>query len=401
MKFIQEKHQGITTILAFALIPLSGFATDIYIPSLPAMSKDLHVSGAAVQLSLIFFLVSSGISQFFIGSLLDSFGRYRPGLIALAGFIISSILIAVSHQIYVIYLMRIVQGITVATIVVGKRAYFMDTYSGNKLKQYTSLFSIIWAAAPIVAPFIGGYLQEVFGWAANFYFLAILTGVIFVLELIYGGESLNSFQLFKLQPILKIYQQTLRTADFTLGLLLISLAYSIMIIYGMSSPFVIEHVFHRSAVVTGYCSLLSGTSLMTGGIISKLLIKRSIIKKLVIAIVLQVTLAITMLISGHYFSDLITFVGFTLFIHLLSGFIFNSVFAYCLERFHTNAGIVSGVTGGSLHLLTSILSYGIVNLIVIRNQELLGGAFLTFTLLAGIMVMFFYRAVKSRQPLPA
>jgi DHA1 family bicyclomycin/chloramphenicol resistance-like MFS transporter len=339
MKFIQEKHQGITTILAFALIPLSGFATDIYIPSLPAMSKDLHVSGAAVQLSLIFFLVSSGISQFFIGSLLDSFGRYRPGLIALAGFIISSILIAVSHQIYVIYLMRIVQGITVATIVVGKRAYFMDTYSGNKLKQYTSLFSIIWAAAPIVAPFIGGYLQEVFGWAANFYFLAILTGVIFVLELIYGGESLNSFQLFKLQPILKIYQQTLRTADFTLGLLLISLAYSIMIIYGMSSPFVIEHVFHRSAVVTGYCSLLSGTSLMTGGIISKLLIKRSIIKKLVIAIVLQVTLAITMLISGHYFSDLITFVGFTLFIHLLSGFIFNSVFAYCLERFHTNAGL--------------------------------------------------------------
>ena len=35
--YIKEKNQKIATILAFALIPLSGFATDIYIPSLPTM----------------------------------------------------------------------------------------------------------------------------------------------------------------------------------------------------------------------------------------------------------------------------------------------------------------------------------------------------------------------------
>ena len=145
MKRIKEKHQGITTILAFALIPLSGFATDIYIPSLPAMASDLHASSAAVQLSLILFMVSSGISQLFIGSLLDSFGRYHLWRIALAGFIISSLVIGFSHQINLIYLMRVIQGIAVATIVVSKRAYFIDTYSGDKLKHYTSLFSIIWA----------------------------------------------------------------------------------------------------------------------------------------------------------------------------------------------------------------------------------------------------------------
>ncbi|WP_431217207.1 hypothetical protein ACQ86N_23335 [Puia sp. P3] len=38
MRIIKENHQGISTILAFALIPISGFATDIYIPSLPAMA---------------------------------------------------------------------------------------------------------------------------------------------------------------------------------------------------------------------------------------------------------------------------------------------------------------------------------------------------------------------------
>ena len=57
MKFIKENHHGISTILAFALIPLSGFATDIYIPSLPSMATDLNVSNAAVQLSLLIFMI--------------------------------------------------------------------------------------------------------------------------------------------------------------------------------------------------------------------------------------------------------------------------------------------------------------------------------------------------------
>jgi len=46
--YIKEKNQGIATILAFALIPLSGFATDIYIPSLPTMAGEMDVSNVQV-----------------------------------------------------------------------------------------------------------------------------------------------------------------------------------------------------------------------------------------------------------------------------------------------------------------------------------------------------------------
>lgn len=67
MKNLKENHQGFCTILALALIPLSGFATDIYLPSLPSMAKDLHVSASAIQLSLVFFMFSLGVSQIFIG----------------------------------------------------------------------------------------------------------------------------------------------------------------------------------------------------------------------------------------------------------------------------------------------------------------------------------------------
>lgn len=394
MKFIKENHQGISTILAFALIPLSGFATDIYIPSLPAMATDLNVSNAAVQLSLLIFMIASGSSQWFVGSLLDSFGRYRIGLGALVVFTLASLSIAVSHHIQLIYLMRVVQGICVSLIVVGKRAYFVDMYSGEKLRHYTSMFSIIWATAPIIAPFLGGYLQTAFGWQANFYFLGIATFALLLLELKYGGESLKSFHPFKLDPILKVYGSMMKTSDFSLGLVLIALCYSMVIVYGMTSPFIIEHVYEFSPVVTGYCSLLSGLSLMLGGIISKSLIKKPFNQKIVTAISIQLLAIVGMISISAHFPNLYTLMVFTIIIHMASGFIFNNVFAYCLGRFSKNAGIASGITGGSLYVITSILSYGIGNAIAIRTQTVLAEAYLV---LAIVLVIVFFLFSRARQ----
>lgn len=214
MRTLKKNHQGMSTILAMSLIPLSGFATDIYLPSMPAMAEYLNVSTAEIQLSLVLFMFSTGISQLFIGTILDSFGRYKINLASLAIFSLASFAIAVIPNIYVIYLMRILQGITIAFIVVGKRAYFVDLYTGDKLKSYISLFAIIWACAPIMAPFIGGYLQKIFGWQSNFYFLGILSIVFLILEIIYSGETLQQFQLFKFKSIIRTYVDMSKNKDF-------------------------------------------------------------------------------------------------------------------------------------------------------------------------------------------
>jgi len=389
MRTISQNHQGVSTILAFALIPISGFATDIYIPSLPAMAGQLHVSNAAIQLSIVLFMVSSGISQLFVGSLLDSFGRFRLGIAALFIFTLASFVIALSHNIYIIYAMRILHGITVAFIVVGKRAYFMDIYAGEKLKHYTSLFSIVWACAPIIAPFLGGYLQASFGWQSNFYFLGFLALGIMILELIYSGESLKNYHPFRFRAIVGVYSSMLKAGDFTLGLVIIALSYSMLVVFGMTSPFIIEHLFHYSPIVSGYCALLSGVSLMTGGIINKILIRKHLVKKVLIAVSLQLIVAIIMIFVSGWKSNIFTFMPFVVLIHLGAGFIFNNVFAYCLGRFTKNAGVASGITGGSLFMITSFFSYGIVGAIAIKNQGLLGVVyFLLAALLLGALMLF-------------
>ncbi len=391
MKVLKDNHQGFSTVLALALIPLSGFATDIYLPSLPAMAKDLHVSTSAIQLSLVLFMFSTGVSQLFIGSILDSFGRFKISIVSLALFSLTSFVIALVPDIHVIYAMRIIQGITIALIVVGKRAYFVDLYSGEKLKGYISLFAIIWACAPIMAPFLGGYLQSVFGWKSNFYFLGALSLIFLILELIYSGESLKHFHPFKAKPIAMAYSNMLKTVDFTVGLIIIGLCFGLVVIYSLSSPFIIERVFGYSPVVTGYSSLLSGFSVMMGGIIAKSLIKAPLVKKVVSALTIQVILVLFMILTAPYESNLYTLVGFTICIHISGGFIFNIIYGYCISLFSKNAGIGSGLTGGAMYMVSSVFSYGFANLYSVKSQALLGVANISLITIIGILFLVFNR----------
>jgi MFS family permease len=392
MRLIKEKNRGIATILAFALIPLTGLATDVYLPSLPSMAADLHVSSGAIQNTLLVFLVSTGLSQLFVGSLLDSFGRFRISIAALVLFSLASFVIANTHSIYVLFAMRAIHGVAVAIIVVGRRAYFLDTFTGEKLKNYTSMLSIVWATAPIVAPFIGGYLQTAFGWHGSFYFLGSFTVLILVLDLIFGGESLKTFSPFKPAAILKTYGSMLKTKDYVLALVIMGVSYSILMVYGMTSPFIIEHLYHYSPVVTGYSSLLSGVALMLGGIISKSIIHRSLDKKIPAAMGLQAMFAAGMIaVSSLWLSNLYTLLVFVMMLNVGAGFVFNNLFSYALGRFQGHGGIVSGLTGGSLFIITSIFSYGSVNGLGIKTQTSLAVAYLVFVLLGVIAFMLFQR----------
>ena len=323
---MKQHNQGVATILAFALIPLSGFATDIYIPSLPTMARDLNVGSIEVPLTLSLFLISYGVSQLFVGSFLDSFGRYKPSLYALVIFALSCIVVATTQNIYLIYLMRIIHGITVGIVVVAKRAYFVDLYSGEKLKHYLSLFTIIWSAGPIVAPFVGGYLQTSLGWESNFYLLAGLAVILALLEYIYSGETLVHATEFHLDKIVKIYRQMLSTASFTLGLVMLGLAYCMVMIYNMTGPFIIENHLRLSPVVAGYSSLILGLAWMSGGFIGKATINRPFHQKLVVNLFLQVLFVLAMLLSLQWISNLYTIVFFAFIIHVAAGYTFNNYF---------------------------------------------------------------------------
>ena len=390
MKTIKEEHRRIVNILSFSLIPLAGFATDIYLPSLPSMTLSLHASASQIQLSLLLFMASAGVSQLFVGSLLDSFGRYRLSNSALFIFSIASFLIGLFPDLHVLYLMRIVQGVAASFVLVARRAYFMDTYSGDQLKRYTSLFSIIWATAPIIAPFLGGYLQKAFGWQSSFYMLGILPLVILVLTIKYGGESAKDLQPLRVKPLLGVYSSLLTTKDFALALVILGLNYGMVLLFGMASPFIIEHQWHQTPVVTGYCALVSGVAMMAGGIISRSMLRIPLEKKLPIALGIQLTSgAFAIIISMSGLTNIYVMMSIVILQHGVAGFVFNNLFAYSLGRFSRNAGIVAGMTGGASYIISSFSSYGTASFFAITNQTMLALGYLFLNLCVVITYSFF------------
>lgn len=400
MNSLKKSHGIISTILAFALIPLSGFATDIYLPSFPTMAKLFGTSQADIQLSLVVFVVSGGIGQLFVGSLVDSFGRYRLNLVALLIFAASNFVVANAHSIEVLLSMRVIQGVTVALIVVSKRAFLIDLYSGDKLKNYTSMLTIIWATAPIAAPFIGGFLHEYFGWQSNFYFLGAVTLVLVALELLYSGETIKEYHPFNLSSLMQVYSAKLTTPDFVISIVILGLSFSLVMMYNMASPFIIEQVFDGSAITTGNCSLLSGMALLTGGMLSKSMINKPLVHKMRIVGPVLVGLPIVLIVLATYFPSLYLMMAIVLPLHLLGGFTFNSFYAYALGRFTTYAGITSGLTGAGNYIITSLLMFTMSNALHVDDVVTLGiGYLILATLLVLAFVLFYWtkRAVVLSQ----
>ncbi|RBL89931.1 MFS transporter [Chitinophaga flava] len=387
LKRIKESNIGIATLLAFAMIPMSGFATDIYIPSLPGMTSALGISNGQAQLTLSLFLISYGLSQLFVGGLLDSYGRYRISMVSMLLFCLSCVIIANTHNLYVVYAMRILHGITIAAMVVSKRAFFVDLYSGEKLKHYLSFFTIIWSTGPIVAPFIGGYLEVSFGWESNFYFLGGFAAVLFVLEAIFGGETIHETTPFHPAKIFSIYMGMVRTGSFTLGIGMLGLAYSMVMVYNMSGPFIIEHYFNLSPVVTGYCSLFLGFAWMAGGFLGKGLINKPFVRKMNINVLLQFVAACALLLTFGLFSQLWTILAFAFLVHVGAGFTYNNYFTFCLQKFPKNAGIAGGLTGGLCYVIVSILSAGIIYVLPVQDGRNLSLSYIVL-ILASALVMY-------------
>ena len=360
------------------------------------MASTLNVTEIKIQFTLTLFLISYGLAQLFVGSLLDSFGRYKINLMSLVIFTAASLIIANTTNIYLIYAMRIIHGITVGAIVVSKRAFFVDMYSGDKLKHYLSMFSIIWATAPIIAPFAGGYLQSYFGWHANFYFLSIFSLIILILEILFSGETIKQKMKFNIKTIGIIYSGMIKTASFTLGIMMLGLSYSMVMIYNMTGPFVIEHQLGLSPLVAGYSSLILGAAVMVGGLLGKATIDKPFNKKLFINLFVQLIFALFMLFTIGIVSNLYVLVCFAFLIHASSGYTFNSFFTYCLSRFPKNAGIAGGLTGGINYVVVSILSYGIIYFIPAEDTANLNYSYL---ILIALSLVVMYVISKFKEPI--
>ncbi|REC61492.1 MFS transporter [Chryseobacterium pennae] len=392
-----EKRIRLITIMAFVSIPLSGFVTDIYLPSFPSMAKEMMVSEKDIQITLTSYLLSYGVSQLFVGGILDSIGRYRPKLLALFILILSSLLITMTNSILLICLLRILQGAAVSVLVVATRAIFVDIYDSERVKHYLSYFTIAWSCGPILAPFLGGYLEKLFNWHANFYFLAFYAGFLFLFEWFFSGESLLQKKKLDLSENISLYSMMLKNKIFMLGIIILGLSYSIVMLFNITGPFIIENTFHFTPVVIGYCTLILGFSWMIGGFIGKRRLTLDFKPRILQPILLQLVLIAGLIITSYFFESLYIMIPFAFFIHICSGILFTSFFTTSMLYFPKNAGTAGGLMGGLVYVITSVTSFIISVSGTVTEQKGLSWRYLIIAVLLLGVILIMNQAVKKEK----
>jgi MFS family permease len=111
---------------------------------------------------------------------------------------------------------------------------------------------------------------------------------------------------------------------------------------------------------------------MIGGTVSRMLISKPFVKKLIVAAVLQLAAVAVLITLTSFYQSLPTLLLYVFLVHSTGGFIFNNLMSYCLIRFPQYAGKAAGLVGGGFSVVTSILSSLLVNFLSITNQTVLG-----------------------------
>jgi DHA1 family bicyclomycin/chloramphenicol resistance-like MFS transporter len=159
-------------LLLTALVAFQAISTDLYLASLPTMTRVFATTEARVQLTLSVFLLGSALMQLAYGPLSDRFGR-RPVLrFGIALYVAASLACAAAPTVEMLIVFRLLQAIgSCAGVTIG-RAVVRDLYQPTVAAKVLAYMSAAMALAPILGPMLGSWMTIAFGWRANFLFLS-------------------------------------------------------------------------------------------------------------------------------------------------------------------------------------------------------------------------------------
>ncbi|WP_037154273.1 multidrug effflux MFS transporter [Rhizobium freirei] len=157
-----------------ALMGFASISTDLYLPAMPDMGRELGADAGSIELTVSGFLIGFSLGQLFWGPIGDRYGRRLPIAIGLLLFVLGSAGCAISTTAGMMVVWRVVQAAGACAGVVLSRAMVRDLYAGERAAQMLSTLITVMALAPLLGPIAGGQILAYAGWRAIFW---VLVGV--------------------------------------------------------------------------------------------------------------------------------------------------------------------------------------------------------------------------------
>lgn len=379
--------------LANFTVPLAGFGTDIYLPSLPDLATVFQTSNASVKLTITAYVFAMAVAQLFAGPVSDAWGRKKIILVAIITQILAMLAIVYSPDIETFIIARFFHGLSAGFMIVPARAILNDCFKAEELKKMFNYLTISFALAPILAPFVGGFCQQYLSWKAGFYFLLIYAAILFVTISLSLTETLEKKSKLSLKHLIHNYQVILKHRVFLLGSVLVGILYGYTALFNVLGPFIFQSHLHFSPLVYGYIALSVGLAWFLGNLTNRIFFSISTWLKVKLALTLHGLAVVMVLLSAcfHRYDAAVILISILMLV-FASAIIFPIVLGECLMLFPAMAA-------SSNACLFSItwLGFGtytvLATLIVVDTLLPLGLAFL------GIFLMSFMVVKTWRQAL--
>ena len=345
--------------LVVFMTPLSGAGVDIYVPSLPSMTEYFQTTPALIQLTITFYLLGYGAAQLAMGAASEVLGRRPVVIVGSLVYAATALGVALAPSVTILLAFRLLQGVALSATGTLNRSILTDTFRGAELAKASNAMTLAWALGPIVAPVLGAWLHERFGWQSCFWFLAAYALVLFVLLLTSLPETIAHRRPLELAALTRELGSFLKDRVFVAAALVLALMYSYITVFSMVAPFLVQVVLHYPAATYGWIGLGMGVCWFAGNSVNRVLLghgrrhRLAVTGAFLLAALGPLSMLVLSLVVPLSLGLIVIPTGLLLF---SGGLLFPNLFTVALSRSGAAAGIASAVLGTLFILGTSLIS---------------------------------------------
>ncbi|KAK0100732.1 hypothetical protein ONS95_007182 [Cadophora gregata] len=189
--FTTPQKALIITLVSIAAT-FSGFASNIYFPAIPLLSRSLNVSPELINLTVTSYMILQGLSPSIWGAVADVHGRRVTYIITFTIFIGACIGLAETRHYYQLVILRCLQSAGSASTIAIGAGVVGDVTKREERGGWMGVYQAGLLAPVAVAPVLGGIFAQTLGWTAIFWFLTIYAGAFLVVLIVVLPETLRA-----------------------------------------------------------------------------------------------------------------------------------------------------------------------------------------------------------------
>ncbi len=390
--------RAVTILILGGLIMLSPFSIDTYLPAFPSIATSLNTSTAQVGYSLTSYFAGLCVGQLVYGVLIDKFGRKRPLLFGLLIYLAAAVGCAFSGNIESLIVARLIMALGGCVGMVASRAIVRDLFPPQDTAKVLSLLILVMGLAPIIAPSIGGLVNEALGWRWIFGIMGLIALALLwvVFRILPETKTPDKTVPTNLTLIMKEYLVLLKNRTFRAYALAGGISFAGLYAYISGSPFVLMQYYGLSQKQFGWAFGFTACGLILGSQANRFAYARLGSAKIVLygsgMLCLTATLLLLTCLLG--LAGPLMILGFTFCFFFWLGMINPNATALSLAPFNKAAGRASALMG-SLQMVAGVLASWLISYLHNGTVWMMPAVMLGCTL-AGIAMLFPLYQKKQR-----